>query len=101
MAKAKPTEPPNMIQRMKRMAKNGHPQAADLFAAADAYEKASNEFHADREREAHAFELAWQGIETPEVANLLAHMKEAHRVLLIALAPLPGIPADWTPNYDY
>lgn len=101
MAKAKTTEPPNLPQRMKRMAKNGHPDAVELFAAADAFEKASNEFHADRAEEARAWALAEEGIETPQVTDLLAKMKEAHRVLLVALTPKPGIPADWTPNYDY
>jgi hypothetical protein len=87
MAKAKTTEPPNLPQRMKRMAKNGHPDADDLFAAADAYEKASNEFHADRVEEARAWALAQEGIETPQVTDLLAKHREANRVLFIATGP--------------
>jgi len=100
MAKEKPKDPPTLPQRMKRMAANGHPDAADLFAAADAYENASNKFWADRERSNAAYELARQGIETPEVTNLLALNHEAHRVLLTALTPKPGTVADWTPSYE-
>jgi hypothetical protein len=100
MAKEKPKDPPTLVQRMRRIADKGHPMADELRAAADVYEKASNEFHADRELEARSFELAWQGIETPELAAVLAKWTEARRVLSKALEPPPGIPLDWFTPYE-
>jgi hypothetical protein len=85
---------------MRRIADKGHPHADALRAAADAFEKASNEFHADRDREARAFELAWQGFATPEVETLLTFWREAHRVLSQALTPPPGSVESWIEQYE-
>lgn len=85
---------------MRHIADKGHPDADALRTAADAYEKASTTFHADRVAEAHAWELAQKEVETPEVSDLLTKYREAHRVLLTALAPKPGTAESWNESYE-